>query len=155
MSNKKKELTDYINQQPSESKFQMYRNLSYGAAGIQLIIIVLLVQVWKDSAVLSVTLYSAVAGIPLWVGLGGIYEYYILLGEQSYAHFQSKFAQTMIGFTFLLAGISILTSVGTIIYYLDNKAIFALAASVVAIIIIASLFHNSLEKALIQQEQET
>jgi len=106
----------------SESKLQMYRNLSYGAAGFLLIIIIMLVQVWEDSLALNVVLYSASIGLPIWFTSGTMYEFYILLGERSFAHYKSDGVQSVISLLFMIGGISIFISVSAILFYLNYIA---------------------------------
>ncbi len=149
-----KKLLDAYNRYPSESKFLMYRNLSYGAAGIHLLIIILLAQIWSESQALRVSLYSSALGMPIWLGLGGIYESYILLGRKSYSHFNSELGQSFYSFCYTIAGISLIISLCSIIYFLDHNALWYFGLGAAIMLFIVGSFHNSLAKTLFETEVE-
>jgi hypothetical protein len=148
-------LQELIYNYPSESKFHMYRNLYYGAAGIQLLIIILLVQVWDDSTALKLCLYSAAFGIPLWVCSGGLIEYYIFLGEQSYPHYKSKPGKVIFGSLYIISGISMVISIGSIMYSLNSMAVWIFGSSIVCVLGVYLIFNNSLANNLFKNDTKS
>jgi len=133
---------------PSESRIGLYRNLSYGGAGSCLIMILALLQVWTDSTSLTVALYAACAAIPGFFALGGIYEAYIFAGKKSYGHFKGNFSQELTTIMFFLSGLSLLTSLVSIIFYLSEVAAFVFGGSLVISLVVAFIFNHHLERSL-------
>lgn len=81
--------------------------------------ILALLQVWKDSTSLTVSLYASCAAMPGFFILGGIYEAYIFAGKKSFGHFKSNFSQELTATVFCLSGLALLASLISIIFYLS------------------------------------
>ncbi|WNF48555.1 hypothetical protein RHP75_09145 [Pseudomonas sp. SG20056] len=149
---KKDLISTKILRYPSESKLQMYRTLSYSGAGISLILIALLAQIWKPSKALNLTLYCSAIALPFWILLGTIYEYYILLGKQSYAHYRSTNAQIFIFLGYLGGGIPLLVALGSLLYFINSRSLTFFALALVATLAIAFAFTSSLTNFLKENE---
>ena len=145
-------LTELINRYPSEFKFHMYRNFSFGAGGMQLLILMLLAQIGSESKALTICLYSSVLGMPMWVALGWVFEYYILVGKKSYPHYKSTSGQAIFGIAYLIAGLSMLVSICSIMYQLDSTALWLFGVGVFVALTISINFHKSLANALFDKE---
>ena len=144
-------LQDLALRYPSESKFHMYRNVSYGAAGILLLLIVLLAQISEGAKSLTICLYSSALGLPIWVCQGALYEYYILLGKRSYSHYRSSLGRAILGITFSLAGMSTLVSICSLLYYLDKTSLWIFFASLFTTVIVFYVFHCSLANIIFKK----
>ena len=139
---------------PSESKLHMYRTLSYSAAGISLILIALLAQIWKPSKALNLSLYCAAIALPFWILLGTIYEYYILLGKQSYGHYRSTNAQIFIFLGYLGGGVPLLIALGSLLYSVNSRSLTFFVLALVATLVIALAFTSSLTSFLKGNESD-
>lgn len=137
-------LSNLMYKNTNESKFYMMRNMSYGASGINLVIILLLVQVWNNSIELKISLYSSCISMPLMLCSGIIYEFYILSGKRSYEHYRDPLSKGIFSSLLLSGGISLLTSICAIVYFLDSSALWALGGSIIASFLIVSVFNHSL-----------
>ena len=89
-------------------------------------------QIGTNAASLRVALIATSIGIPFSIVLGGLYELYISLGKQSYAHLRTPFAEKFLGIVGLIASIALMTAVGALIWYLLPAAVwcFGVAAFV-------------------------
>ena len=130
----------------------MYRNLAYGGAGVSLLLIALLAQIWESTTTLQICLYSSAAALPFWIFIGTIYEYYILLGEQSYAHYRSLKAQIIITSSYAAAGTSLLTALGALLYSISPASIIFFIASSLLALLLSFIFTLSLSNALRENE---
>jgi hypothetical protein len=137
----------------SESKLQMYRNLAYGGAGVSLLLIALLAQIWEKTTALEICLYSSVASLPFWIFIGTIYEYYILLGKHSYAHYRTLKSQIIITLSCAAAGLLLLTAIGALLYSIKPASIIFLAISSLLVLVLSFTFTSSLSSALKENER--
>ena len=132
----------------------MYRNVSYGASSVSLIIILLLVQVWDDSLALVISLYCSCISLPMMFGLGSFFENYILIGKQSYPHFRNPTTQGLAALIMLIGAVTLLASVGAIIYYLESTALWAFVISAFIALGVTLVLQNNLANYLFKKEDE-
>jgi len=137
-------LAERINSEPNESRLSMSRNMHYGAAGVCLLVLTLLVQMGGDSRAFRASLVSSAVGIPVFLLLGSIYEYYIVLGEQSYGHLRLARTQALIGTLLSIGGGALLLAVASLIHAAFPPAmfIFFLVAAIAALV--ATWFYRNL-----------
>lgn len=134
MANKKSSLdrlTGEFLRNLSESKFLLYRNFSFGSAAACLVVLSQIIQVGANEQSLEISVIAAAIGMPLWVAIGIIYEFYISLGKRSYPHFRSELVQKLLAVVIFLAGVALLTSIGGVIWYLSKYGVIAFVASMV------------------------
>jgi len=131
---------------PSVERLMLMRNLGYGGAAACLVVLVGLTQVGAKDPALRVSVLSASVALPLWLLLGGIYEGYILLGKQSYAHLRTKFAANFIGLIALAAAAGSLGATGGVIWFLMPEAAWAFGAVAVVAIALAGIFNMFLAR---------
>ena len=119
----------------------LMRNLGYGGAAACLVVLVGLTQIGAKDPALKISVLSASVALPLWLLLGGIYEFYIFLGKQSYAHLRTKFATNFIGLIALSAGAGSLGATGGVIWFLMPEAAWAFCVVAVFSIVLAGIFN--------------
>lgn len=117
------------------------RNLGYGGAATCLVVLVGLAQVGAKDPALKISVLSAAVALPLWLLLGGIYELYIFLGKQSYAHLRTRFAVNFIGLVALAAASGSVGATGGVIWFLMPEAAWACAAVAIVAMLLAGIFH--------------
>jgi hypothetical protein len=105
------------------------RNLSYGAAAACLAVLAGLAQVGAKSEALQLSVYGAAIALPMWLLVGGIYEYYIFLGKQSFAHYRLAAVFRFIGVPLVIASIGSFSMTCGIVWFLVPEAAYAFAAS--------------------------
>ena len=137
-------LSERMSRYPSESKFQMFRNLSFGAAGSCLLMLSIIFPRGATELPLQISLYASAAGIPIWLTVGGLYESYIALGPKSYSHFRGTFAQPLFGLLYLLGGLALVSSLGGVLYFLSDTSAYILGGGIVFSILITVIFHVQL-----------
>ena len=103
---------------PSAERLALYRNLGLGAAAVCFAILLAATQVAEKTPAIYVSLYASILGIPAWFVYGGVYDYYILLGKRSYAHFRSDGTQRLLTSVIFVAGSSLLVSIAALCQYL-------------------------------------
>ncbi len=123
-------LSDRIKRYPSEGRLMLLRNLAFGAAAVCLVIFVQIIQVGAASLPLKVCVLAAAIGMPLWLAVGGCYEYYIFLGAKSYSHFRNGKGYEFLGAIASIAGVSLLITIGSALYYLVPEAVYVFAAGI-------------------------
>ncbi len=109
---------------PSQSKLQMYRNLCFSAAGVCLVVILVVFQSGEDTLPLTISIYSASISIPLWLAYGSLYEFYILIGPRSYSHFRNRFNGNWDAVPVLVAGTGLIATVGGVLYQIRPLALY-------------------------------
>lgn len=148
-------LTRLINRYPSQAKLQMYRNLCFGGAGTATLILLVIFQSGRESTALTIAEVGAASAIPLWLGVGGLYEYYILIGPRSYVHYRQKFVELFGPIFFLFGGLGLLAAIGGVLYELQQVALYAFLGGIGLSIIVAVALHHSLANALFENDEGT
>jgi hypothetical protein len=136
------QLAKRLNRYMSESKLLMIRNMSYGASGICLVIVGLLLQPHTMTTPLLVSIFCASVAMPLWACLGVIYETYIFLGTRGHAHARSTFAQSIIAITAMLGILGLIAAIFSLIYYLSQMAAYSFCGAILLAAIIFSAFYK-------------
>jgi hypothetical protein len=147
-SSKFERLNRLTDRYPSQAKFQMYRNLCFGAAGSSLLILLVIFQTGIESTALCVSQIGGAAALPTWFGLAGVFEYYILIGPRSYPYYRRVVAETYLPALFLLGGAGLLAAIGGILYQLQKVALYAFLVSVGTTIFVTLIHHAGLANAL-------
>lgn len=70
---------------------------------------------------MKLSVYSASIALPAWLLIGGVYEYYIFLGTQSYPHLCSKFHAGSVGSCSFIASLGMFSEMGGVIWFLLPK----------------------------------
>ena len=139
-------LNERMQRYASVERLVLMRNLGYGGAAACLVVLVGLTQVGAKDSALKISVLSASVALPLWLLLGGIYEYYIFLGKQSYAHLRTKFATNFIGAIALIAGAGSLGATGGVVWFLMPEAAWTFGVTVVFAISLAGVFNVHLAR---------
>lgn len=139
-------LAERINAEPNESRLSMSRNMHYGAAGVCLLVLTLLVQMGGSSRAFLASLVSSAVGIPIFLLLGSIYEYYIVLGEPSYAHLRLPRTQALIGTLLTIGGGALLLSVASLIHAAFPPAMFIFFVVAAIAALVATWFYRDLSR---------
>lgn len=135
-------LVERMKRYVSHDRLLITRNLSYGAAAACLVILVGLAQISIHTTALEISVYSASIALPIWLLIGGVYEYYIFLGKQSYPHMRTKLFTRFVGVNFSVAGLGTLGATGGIVWQELPKAIYAFGASALIALILIMAFQN-------------
>ena len=141
-------LNRLTNRYPSQAKLQMYRNLCFGAAGTSLLILLVIFQAAKESTAMDVAEIGAAIALPFWFSLGGLFEYYILIGPRSYSHYRKAFMEIYAPLVYLIGGVGLLSAVGGVLYQLQAVALYAFLTSVSVCLGISLVHHAGLAKAI-------
>lgn len=140
-SSKTDRLTERMRRYASVERLMLMRNLGYGGAATCLVVLVGLAQVGAKDPALKISVLSASAALPLWLLLGAIYELYIFLGKQSYAHLRTQFAVNFIGFVALAAAAGSVGATGGVIWFLMPEAAWVFSAVSIVAFLLAGIFH--------------
>lgn len=132
-------LNERIRRYASIERLMLMRNLGYGGAATCLVVLVGLAQVGAKELPLKVSVLSASIALPMWLLVGGIYEFYIFLGKRSYPHLRSPFAARFVLAVATIAGVGSVGATGGVIYFLMPIAAWAFAAAGVAAIILGGV----------------
>jgi len=117
------------------------RNVAYGGAAVSLALLAGLAQMNASAAPLRLSVYACSLSLPVWLLLGTMYEYYIFIGERSYAHLASVFMFRLAAWSFGIAGLSMVTAATGLIWFLaPGAAVLFIAISLVGVVL-AGLFH--------------
>lgn len=113
MTSKSQFLTKRMQQYATAEHPLLLRNLAFGGGAACLAILLGLIQLHVDfqKTPLSFTVIALAVGMPMSILLGSIYENYVLLGQQSYPHRLTPFANRFIGLVGSFVAISIFISV--------------------------------------------
>jgi len=131
---------ELLQRQISPPFLSLYRNLSFGTTAICLGLLIGIAQVEAKSLALEISVFCAAAALPLWFLSGTIFEYYLVLGEQSHEHLRTLFARgIVIGLWFLACG-PVGVAVGGVIYFLNPWAFWLFGGSTVVAILIYLAF---------------
>ena len=130
----------------SESKLFLLRNISVGASGISLAIILLLLQVGVKGIYLEVSLTASAIGIPFWLGLASVFETYIFYGKSSYPHLRTDFSINIIALLMLSGSLCFITSITALIWHLSLFAVQCFGISVVIAIGLNYLLSDNLKR---------
>ena len=130
----------------SLERLMLMRNLSYGGAAASLVILLGLIQIGAKNIFIQASTISISASLPLWLLLGGIYEFYIFLGKESYSHFRKKSTLNFLGAILFFAGLGMITSIGCILWFLMPEATYIFGAASLISLILAGLFHSLLQR---------
>ncbi len=117
------------------------RNLGYGGAAACLVVLVGLAQVGAKDPALRISVFSASVALPIWLLLGGIYEFYIFLGKQSYPHLRTKFSVNLIGLITLMAGLGSVGATGGVIWFLIPEAAWVFGAVALVATLVGAMFN--------------
>ena len=134
-------LLEQVERYPSLEKLQLYRNMYFGAGATCLVLIVQLASTGVSTLWLKWSLLTGAISMPLWLGLGGLFEYYIMLGPKSYPHKRSGFANRLIGSLMLFAGLSLVASIALFLYHAIPFAAYSFLAAIVMVFVISVVFH--------------
>lgn len=130
----------------SESKLFLLRNISVGAAGISLAIILLLLQVGVKGIYLEVSLTASAIGIPFWLALASAFETYIFYGKSSYPHLRTDFSMNIIALLMLSGSLCLITSITALIWHLSLFAVQCFGISVVIAVGLNYLLSDNLKR---------
>jgi len=144
-------LTERIRRYPSAERLTLLRNVGYGGAALCLAVLVGLTQVGAKDAALRLSVYSASIALPLWLLIGGLYEYCIFLGKQSYPHLRTTFMTRLVTGLYLAASSAMFAITAGIVWFLSSAAAYMLAASAFIAIIALAVFHAHLARWWAQQ----
>lgn len=147
-------LTRLMNRYPSQSKLQMYRNLCFGAAGTSLLIVLVNFQTGEESLALSISQFGAATSLPIWTSLAGLFEYYVLIGPRSYPYYRKIVVKTYAPALFALGGVSVLASIGGILYQLQDFVLYAFIVSIVVSVVVAFQHHVGLAQAFFDDQNK-
>jgi hypothetical protein len=123
-------LTGKMLSNPSEGKLLLSRNLSFGGAAACLVILSQIIQVGAKDEALEISVVGAAVGIPLWIAVGSIHEFFIALGKRSYPFLRKKGLQNAVGGVMFFAGCALFTAVGGAVWYLSQVAFWAFLATI-------------------------
>lgn len=129
---------------PSAERLTLYRNLGFGASAICFAILLAATQVAEKTPALYVSLYAACLGVPAWFVYGGLYDYYILLGKRSYAHFQSSSTQKLFTSVLYFAGTCLLVAVTALCQFLLPYGAVVFICVVTLASLVGAWFHYRL-----------
>jgi len=123
----------------SHDRLVLLRNLGYGGAAVCLAFLVSLTQVGAKTSLLKTGIVCASIALPAWLLLGTIFEYYIFLGKESYAHLRTRFLGTLIAVCMSIGGGGTYGVALATIWFLFPEAAytfmaFSLAAAVSAVV---------------------
>jgi hypothetical protein len=65
-----------------------------------------------------IAIYAALIGMPCWFYFGGIHDYYLLLGSESYTHLASEETQAQLGKVLLLGSFATVVALAGLAEYL-------------------------------------
>lgn len=139
-------LTKRMRRYTSVERLLLMRNLCYGGSAACLVILLGLTQTSANNCSLQVSVIAAAISMPLWLVLGGTYEFYIFLGKPSYAHRRTRFTKNFIGGVGTLAGTSLYISVVAIINFLMPIAMWVFISSTLLSFFLYYLFHALLAR---------
>jgi hypothetical protein len=128
----------------SLEKLQLYRNMYFGAGAACFVLVSQLATTGSLTVWLKWSLLSAAVSMPIWLGLGSLFEYYIMLGPKSYAHKRTGFANALLSSLMLLGGLSLVASISLLLYHSLPIAAYSFLATIAAILIASALFHGHL-----------
>lgn len=124
----------------------LMRNLSYGSAAAALVILLGLIQIGARNIFIQASTISISASLPLWLLLGGIYEFYIFLGKESYPHFRKKSTLNFLGAILFFAGLGMVVSIGSIFWFILPEAMYIFGAASLISLVLGGLFHTFLQR---------
>jgi uncharacterized membrane protein len=150
----RRSLAERMNSEPTEARLAMTRNMYFGAAGVCLLVLTLLVEVGGGTLALRLSLLASAVGIPVFVLLGKIHEYYIILGERSYAHLRLVRTQALIGFLVMIGGFALLVAVAGLLHASYPPATKVFIVAIVVAGLIQAWFHLRLERWFAQQDDQ-
>lgn len=143
-SPRKADITKLSSRYPSESKFQMYRNLSLGGSASCVLMVLTIFETQLRSDAVDIAIGAATIGASLWFGLSGIFEFYIILGRRSFPHYRLESTQALIGAVFVFAGIALVVAFGAVLYQMNSDLVWYLAGSAIFSIAVVAYFAHSL-----------
>lgn len=145
MTTRNERFTKRMYRYASFDRLLLMRNLSYGSAAASLVILLALIQIGAKNTFIQVSTISISASLPLWMLLGGIYEYYIFLGKESYPHFRKKSTLNFVGAVLFFAGLGMITSLGCMLWFLMPESTYIFGAACLISIVIFIAFHASIQ----------
>ena len=130
------------------------RSLSYGGAGISIILVIVLLQVGIASTALYVSLLCAAISLPLWITLGQLFEGYIGIGKKSFGHLASNASIAALYSLIATGSICLAVSISALILHLSNSAFWCFIASAIVCITIQTLHYNSFSRYVSAQDSD-
>jgi|SRR5665213_228083 len=126
--------------QPTENSFMLLRNLAFGGAAACLVVLTQIIPLGVTADSLRISVYSAAAGMPFFVGAGGIFEFFITLEKPSYSFMWNDGPRILASGLLLLGGASILGVIGGVTWYLSSTAFWIFVAATVFTLLYVSAF---------------
>lgn len=145
-TSKNERFNNRMHRYASLERLMLMRNLSYGDAAASLVILLGLIQIGAKNIFLQASTASISASLPLWLLLGGIYEFYIFLGKESYPHYRKKSTLNFLGVILLFAGLGMVVSIGFILWFLLPEATYIFGAASLISLVLGGLFHFLLQR---------
>lgn len=124
----------------SVEKFQLYRNMCFGAAAACLAIFLQMLDIKSPDIWQLRSLWACAFSMPLWFGAGGMYEFYIMLGPKSYAHYRSKFTTRVFAILIVVAGACLVASIICLLYAYLPLAAYLFVASICVSLAVSLVF---------------
>lgn len=124
----------------SVERLMLMRNLGYGGAAACLVVLVGLTQIGAKVGSLQISVISTSVALPLWLLLGGIYEFYIFLGEQSYPHLRTKFAVGFLRIILTVAGLGSVGATAGVIWFLMPEAAWLFGTVCILVVVLGAVF---------------
>lgn len=134
-------LTALLRRYPSAERLVLLRNFAFGGAAACAAAILAVTQVGATKLELQIAVVSAAFGIPAWICLGGLYEYYIYLGPRSYAHLRQQSTTSFFSVMMITAGLALVGAFGGVIWYLSKTAFGVFVIASVIGTLVFSGFH--------------
>lgn len=143
-----------VQQSTSPDIFDRNRIVSYGAAAVMLAVLLQILQVSNVTIALKVTIIACSIAMPLFLVIGLLQEYYLILGPRSYAHFSRVFfGRFMAGYQFIAYG-SFIVAIGSVIYHLFPIALIVFGVACVIVAFIWWGIHFTLARELYEADLE-
>lgn len=115
----------------SLERIHMMWNLSLGGAAASLAILLALTQVQSRQVAYSVCTFTAATSMPLWFLTAALYEGYIFLGRKSFSHMKTKSAVFVFGPLSLIAGVTLVACISSLLWILEPAAAAAFIVTTV------------------------
>lgn len=138
------QLNKHVQRYASSEELLLMRNLSYAASATCFVILMGLIQVGTKELPIQVSAIAASIGLPSWLLIGSIFENYVFVGRKSFPHFRTRFARHFLGAFLLIAGFSIFSAVGGIVYYLSIEACLIFVIMSVTCFFLMSVYQSHL-----------
>lgn len=89
---------------PTPDRIGIYKAIGLGGGAVCLAVLLAATQFTTKGPAAYTAIYAAIIGMPCWFYFGGVHDYYLLLGQESYPHFASKETQSHIERALLCGG---------------------------------------------------